>query len=88
MHIFIDCPFLQDKYMEWEGWVLYYLYIFLKYTLNHFIGLCTDFYYICTKVGCWSSVFIRRIINVFLMYFLLITQLLWLVRRLGSRKPV
>ena len=35
-----------------------------------------------------TSIFIRRIIHKFLNACPLITQLLWLVGRLGSRKPV
>ena len=44
--------------------------------------------------GCWSSFFIRNIIYIFVFIYIflmcapLITQLLWLIGRLGSRKPV
>ena len=39
-------------------------------------------------VGCWSSVFKQRIIYIFKMRVRLIIQLLQLVGRLGSCKPV
>ena len=65
-----------------------YLYIFLIYCFYHLTCLYYNFYDLFVLVGCWSSAFIRRIIYKFWMYALLITLLLRLVGRLGSRKPV
>ena len=55
----------------------------------YFICLGITFYDLSDLVDCWSSFSIRRIIYKFLlMCVLLITWLLMLVGRLGSRKPV
>ena len=56
--------------------VLLYMFVYHNYDLS-------------TLVGCWSSVYIKRIIyNFFWMCVLLITRILWLLGRLGTRKPV
>ena len=64
------------------------LHIFLIYCFYHLTCLWNNFYGLSALVGCWSSVFIRRIIYNMLMCVLLNTQLLWLVGNMGSRKLV
>ena len=44
------------------------LYTFLKYCLYHLICLCNDLHGLSALVGCWSSVFIRRIYNFLNVY--------------------
>ena len=50
--------------------------------------LHNTFYGLSALVGCWSLLFKRRLFTNFYMRVLLITQLLRLVGRLGSHKPV
>ena len=49
----------------WAKHILFWLNIFLIYYFHHLIYLCNYFYGLSTLVGCWFSVFIRRIIYKF-----------------------
>ena len=62
------------------------LYIF-DIVFYHLTCSCHTFYALSALAGCWSSVFIRRIIYKFLNICSFDYIALWLVGRLGSRQP-